>query len=107
MEVGVEIDAVPERLNDGDNPRLDGRSGHGLKIKKNRSDGTAAKIPQEPSLWGMDSERPDHIYQIENRLDRRAGDRALRLKNNRIVSRRKGTISEFGSSHGPGEFRFS
>jgi len=50
MEMRVEIDPVAEGLNDGDNPRLEGRSGHGLKIKKNRSDSTAAKIPQELAL---------------------------------------------------------
>jgi hypothetical protein len=62
----VEIDAVPECLNDGDNPRLDGRSGHGLKIKKNRSDGTAAKIPQELALEL--EKQPEHLRDREDDL---------------------------------------
>jgi len=42
MEVGVKIDPIAECLDDGDNPRLEGRPGHGLKISKERSDCTVA-----------------------------------------------------------------
>jgi len=50
MEMGMKIDAVPEGLDDGDNPRLKGRPRHSLKIEEKRPDATAAKIPQEPAL---------------------------------------------------------
>jgi hypothetical protein len=38
MQMGMKIDAIPERLDDGRNPRLEGRSGHGPEINKNRSE---------------------------------------------------------------------
>jgi hypothetical protein len=46
----VEIDAVPERLDDGDNAGLERRPGRSLQIEEKRPLGTAAKIAQEPAL---------------------------------------------------------
>jgi len=45
--MGVEIDAVAERLDDRDNTGLKSFPRRGLKIKEKRSNGTAAKIAQE------------------------------------------------------------
>jgi len=65
-EVGVEIDPVPERLDDGDHPRFEGRSGHDLKISNKRTDGAAAKIPQELALEL--EEDPQHLGNREDDL---------------------------------------
>jgi hypothetical protein len=50
MEMGVKIDTVPERLDDGDNPRLKSRPRHALKIEEKRPDSTATKLAQELAL---------------------------------------------------------
>jgi hypothetical protein len=44
MQMRVEIDSIPERLDDGDNSRLEGRSGHDLKITNKRPDRTTASL---------------------------------------------------------------
>ena len=46
----MEIDAVSEGLDDGDNPRLKGRPRHSLKIEEKRLLGTATEVPQERAL---------------------------------------------------------
>jgi hypothetical protein len=69
MEMGVEIDPFPEGLDDGDNAGLEGRPGHGLKIKKNRSDSAAAKISQELPLEL--EEHPEHLRDDEDHLTMR------------------------------------
>jgi hypothetical protein len=50
MEMRVEIDTLPEGLDDRDNTGLECFPRRGLKIGKKRLDGTAAKIAQEPKL---------------------------------------------------------
>jgi len=50
MEVGVKVDLVSERLNDGNDTGLERLPRPGPKIEKNRPDGTAAKLPQEPAF---------------------------------------------------------
>jgi hypothetical protein len=47
MEMGMEIDAVPEGLDDGDNARLKARPRHSLKIDEKRSFGTSETKYQE------------------------------------------------------------
>jgi len=69
MERGVEIDAVPERLDDGDKAGLEHRPRCGLKIKEKRPDGTAAKIPQELPLEL--EEHPEHLRDDEDHLTMR------------------------------------
>lgn len=46
LHIGVEIDAVPERLDDRDNTGLECFPRRSLKIEKKRPDRTAAKIAQ-------------------------------------------------------------
>jgi len=46
----VKIDAVSERLDDGDNTGLECFPRRGLKIEKKRPDRAAAKIAQEPAF---------------------------------------------------------
>jgi len=62
----MKIDPVPERLDDGDNPRLEGRPRHGLKIEEKRPDGTAAKLPEELALEL--EEDPEHLRDREDDL---------------------------------------
>lgn len=38
MQMEMKIEAIPERPDDSRNPRLEGRSGHGPEINKNRSE---------------------------------------------------------------------
>jgi len=64
--LGVEIDPVPERLDDGDHPRLEGRSGHDLKISNKRPDRTTAEISQE--LAFELEEDPQHLGNREDDL---------------------------------------
>ena len=49
MEVGLEINPVPEGLDGSDNTGLEGHPRRGLKIEKRPLDATAAKIAQEPA----------------------------------------------------------
>jgi len=69
MEMRVEIDAVPEGLDDGDNPRLERRPGRSLQIEEKRPFGTAAKIPQELPLEL--EEHPEHLRDDEDHLTMR------------------------------------
>jgi hypothetical protein len=71
----VEIDAVPEGLDDGDNPRLERRPRHCLKIEEKCLDGTAAKIPQEPALEL--EEHPEHLRDDEDHLTMRNIEKKL------------------------------
>jgi hypothetical protein len=50
MEMGVEIDAVSERLDDRDNTGLKCFPRRGLKTKEKRSNGRAAELSQELAL---------------------------------------------------------
>ena len=60
----VEINAVPEGLDDGDNAGLERRPGRNLQIEEKRPLGTAAKIPQELPL-----ELEEHPEHLGNRKD--------------------------------------
>ena len=64
--MGMEIDAVSERLDDGDNSRLKSRPRRGLKIEEKRPDGTAAELTQEPALEF--EEHPQHLGNREDHL---------------------------------------
>ena len=66
MEMGVKIHPIAECLDDGDNPRLEDRPGHGLKIEEKRPDGAAAKIPEKLALEF--EEHPKHLRDREDDL---------------------------------------
>jgi hypothetical protein len=69
MEMRVEIDAGPERLDDGDNTGLKCFPRYGLKIEQKRSDGTSAKLPQELALEL--EENPKYLGDREDHLTMR------------------------------------
>jgi len=62
----VEIDAVSERLDDGNDTGLEDHPRHGLKIEKKRPDGTAAELSQELALEF--EEYPEHLRNREDHL---------------------------------------
>jgi hypothetical protein len=69
MQMGVEIDAVPEGLDDGDNAGLERRPGRSLQIEEKRPLSTAAKIPQELALELK--EEAQHLGNDEDHLTMR------------------------------------
>jgi hypothetical protein len=66
MEVGVEIDPVPESLDDGNDAGRKRAPGHNLEISGQGPEGAAAEIPQEPALEL--EEDPQHLGDGEDDL---------------------------------------
>jgi hypothetical protein len=64
MPMGMEIEAVAEGLEDGDDPRLKIRPGRGPEVEQNRPNCAPAQVPQKPAL-----ELEEHAEHLRDRVD--------------------------------------